>query len=615
MFSWFGKKKSIEVGSDTTTTDMSLDCSDDVNSHVRQYLKHYLFDNRNLRFGVLINGKWGVGKSHFIRDFLDRENFKNTVYISLYGLSSTEEINSLILYAQYPMLGWKPVQVVSELAGSALGVVGAHEPKISADKFVRIKNENIYIFDDLERCNMSMNIVLGFINEFIEGHGCKVIVIANEDGIDEDQVSNYRAEKEKVIGKTLSIKPSTQNALNYFITQLNSTKAKSFIENNYNEIINVYHLSEHNNLRILQQSLWDFERLIDAIDDIYIENSRSMIDLLRYFLAISIEIKKGIIISKDIENRSADILNYHIANNEGDEVIGINKISKKYPLVNFYVPVISDDVLLACLVDGLVIASDVNAALANSQYFLSIGKEEEPWFTLWHYSERSDQDFYNALKEFNNRFDRLEYEIDGVLHHVFGIKLFLSKSGVVEKPLEVVVQECIEYLDKLSALNKITPYKAGYGHEISYAGLGFLEADQPEFKTIIKHFKKLKEQAKEIFSQVELESLLSDMVNNTDEFVSKITGEEYRHLPILASTDPIEFVAKLITTHPYQQGLILKGLFSRYKSNQLEQNVPQEKEWLKLVIEEILSQADNQTAISAYRLKTNTAWYLSELVN
>lgn len=615
MFFGLGKKKSVEVCSDTTTTDMPQDYSDDVNSHVIQYLQHYLSDNRNLRFGVLINGKWGVGKSHFIRNFLDKKNIKNSVYISLYGLSSTEEINSLILYAQYPMLGWKPVQVVSGLAGSALGVVGAHEPNISADKFLRIKNENIYIFDDLERCCMPINMALGFINEFVEGHGCKVIVIANEDAIGKEQISNYRTEKEKVIGKTLSVKPSTQSALNYFITQLNSTGAKAFIEKNYNEIIDIYNLSEHNNLRILQQSLWDFERLFDEIDDVYIGKSRSMVDLLRYFLAVSIEIKKGTIISKDITNRAIDMLNHHAFKKEGDEVIGINKITHKYPLVNFYTPVISDEVILACLVDGLVITSNVNSALASSQYFLSVGKEEESWFTLWHYSERSEDEFYIALEKFNNSFKDFEFVIDGILPHVFGVKLFLSTSGVVEKPLELVVQECIEYLDKLFEMNMITPRKAGFEHEGSYAGLGYLNADLPEFKTIIEHFNKLREQAKEVFSEGELECLLSDMVNNTDDFVRKITGPEYSYLPILAFTDFKVFVNKLLSLHPYQQGLVFKALLSRYQNNKLNSNIPQEICWLKKVVEEILVQADKQSAISTYRLKRQVSWYLADFAN
>lgn len=612
MFTFLKKKKLGEVCSNTPTMDTSSDFNDDVNSHVRQYLKHYLSDNRNLRFGVLINGKWGVGKSHFVREFLESENIKNTVYISLYGLSSTEDINSLILYAQYPMLGWKPVQVVSGVAGSSLGILGAHKPDISADKFLRIKSDNIYIFDDLERCCMPMNMALGFINEFVEGHGCKVIVIANEDGINESQINSYRSEKEKVIGKTLSINPSVQSALNYFITQLNSTKAKEFIKCNYHDVINIYTLSEHNNLRILQQSLWDFERLFDAIDDIYISNTRSMVDLLRYFLAISIEIKKGTIISKDITNRATDMLNYHAFKKEGDEAIGINKITHKYPLVNFYTPVISDEIILACLVDGLVITSNVNAALSGSQYFLSIGKEEESWFTLWHYSERSENEFYIALEKFNSSFENFEFVTDGVLPHIFGIKLFLSKSGVVEEPLELVVQECIEYLDKLFEMKKISPRKAGFEHESSYAGLGYLEADLPEFKTIIEHFNKLREQAKEVFSEYELKCLLSDMVSNIDEFVKKITGPEYSYLPILAFTDYKTFVNNMLSLHPYQQGLVFKSLLSRYKNNQLDYNLPQEKCWLKKIVEEILVQADTQSAITAYRLKRQVSWYLAD---
>lgn len=50
---------------------------------------------------------------------------------------------------------------------------------------IRIFNysDTVLCFDDLERVNMSIDEVLGYINNFVEHDGIKVIIIGNEDEI------------------------------------------------------------------------------------------------------------------------------------------------------------------------------------------------------------------------------------------------------------------------------------------------------------------------------------------------------------------------------------------------------------------------------------------------
>ena len=47
--------------------------------------------------------------------------------------------------------------------------------------FSDISSKNyILIFDDLERCNMNVNNLLGYINNYVEHDGIKTIIISNE---------------------------------------------------------------------------------------------------------------------------------------------------------------------------------------------------------------------------------------------------------------------------------------------------------------------------------------------------------------------------------------------------------------------------------------------------
>lgn len=67
--------------------------------------------------------------------------------------------------------------------------------KIFFDKF----KKPLYIFDDLERCDIPINKTLGYINQFVEHKGKKAIIIANEKEIND--LDTYQRIREKLIGK------------------------------------------------------------------------------------------------------------------------------------------------------------------------------------------------------------------------------------------------------------------------------------------------------------------------------------------------------------------------------------------------------------------------------
>ena len=64
------------------------------NQVVIKYLNYYLSLKESPDYAVLINGHWGAGKTFFIKKFL--KNKDDFIYISLYGLSSIDEINTRI---------------------------------------------------------------------------------------------------------------------------------------------------------------------------------------------------------------------------------------------------------------------------------------------------------------------------------------------------------------------------------------------------------------------------------------------------------------------------------------------------------------------------------------
>jgi hypothetical protein len=148
-----------------------------------------------------------VGKTYLIKEFLRREldqKERKYVYVSLYGLSSLslEEIDEALLGAIYPALGWKATKIAARVGKSLLKRVGV-DADVKITDLVNRFDPNVFIFDDLERYEAPINKALGYINQFVEHDGCKVILVANEDeisegddygglGIHENETAEYR---------------------------------------------------------------------------------------------------------------------------------------------------------------------------------------------------------------------------------------------------------------------------------------------------------------------------------------------------------------------------------------------------------------------------------------
>ena len=158
-----------------------------------QVIKDYINDSI-YNYAVLIDGEWGSGKSFFIKEHLIPEIEVNNVdgkrefiYLSLYGIKSVEEISRQIyasLINKKVMRNEKVQKVTSTLTKILGDVIKNKGLEISNYKedFEALVNLNKYIliFDDLERCNCDVNEVLGYINNFVEHDGIKVILVANE---------------------------------------------------------------------------------------------------------------------------------------------------------------------------------------------------------------------------------------------------------------------------------------------------------------------------------------------------------------------------------------------------------------------------------------------------
>jgi hypothetical protein len=85
-----------------------------MNEHINDYLKYYISLPDSPGYAVLLRGDWGSGKSFFIRDFIQKNDPQQFIYITLFGVNSSKEINDQIFEQLHPFLASKGMKLAGK---------------------------------------------------------------------------------------------------------------------------------------------------------------------------------------------------------------------------------------------------------------------------------------------------------------------------------------------------------------------------------------------------------------------------------------------------------------------------------------------------------------------
>ena len=307
-------------------------------------------------YAIMINGEWGSGKTYFwnnkIKNKIEglRLNGRKytTIYMSLYGISNLEDISKKIFIETTQLMDKnlrKYMEAnnqthIPEYAKNGLDManffgVSQNGDKVDYSKFFSTEDK-ILCFDDLERANVDVIDILGYINNFVEHDHIKTIIICNEkelatklknsnlemktfiatylldkeggssktdkpmvEKIQEkieyvfDKANDYERIKEKLIGETFEYAPEFNYIINGILMRYESNPDLiRFLRENTYLITSTFNKSGTRNLRILKHALNDFKRIYELVSKSYPNISNKILQTMLIFtIAISFEIK------------------------------------------------------------------------------------------------------------------------------------------------------------------------------------------------------------------------------------------------------------------------------------------------------------------------------------
>ena len=252
---------------------------------------------------AVIKGSWGVGKTYFWNNYIDKKILdKNLIqiaysYISLFGKTSLSDVKKSLFHSAKPIssgakietafddqfahssslfnhLPWikdgiKKTQskapLLSWLTKNAqnIPVVKKFSNMISSFEYSLVNNY-IICFDDLERKGDTLTVkeIMGLIDELAIRKNCKIILIFNENSLDKDtDKKEFDSYREKVVDIELNYEPTCVENMKHVFP--NDFKQLSIISDAVNEL-------DIKNIRVLKKILWvinDFSSYLDGVPD------------------------------------------------------------------------------------------------------------------------------------------------------------------------------------------------------------------------------------------------------------------------------------------------------------------------------------------------------------
>jgi len=474
---------------------------------------------------------------------------------------------------------------------------------------LRNPKDHILVFDDLERCAMSIENILGYINRFVEHQGMKVIIVANEEKIlangndTSSDGTHYEKIKEKLIGKTFTVLPAVDSALCDFTKRVSDRDTRQFLKGQEKTIIYAYDLSGYKNLRYLRQSLLDFERLCRAVSKEHKRVDGLLVHLLQHTLAFSFEIRHSEIAASDITGMTAKYYSELFARD--NQHTTISRFIAKYAPYGLGNPLLSEECWTEFFDRGFVDAQAISDSLSKSAYFLD---ENTPsWVKLWNFRELTDEQFLELIEHIESEYDSASYEDIGVFVHIVGALMQLSDSGLYNRSKEEILSRAKHYTDQLKRDMKLPPNKISFPMQ-SYGGKGFQGTDFDEFKEFFTYVERKIEEAYLECLPREAENLLKIMKEDNQKFyrmicISNSSDQKYYNTPIFKYIDPDEYIKALLSIEASNRRYPILAMDERYKYDNINKEIEEELPWLISVRDKMISESElRKGKISGYFL-------------
>ena len=590
-------------------------------------------------YAIMINGEWGSGKTYFwnhkIKPKIEamQVNGKRLtpIYMSLYGISNLEEISKKIFIETTQLMdknlkkfmGASGVASIPEYAKTGLDMANFFGVTQNGDRLDYAQffstDDKVLCFDDLERANVDVIDILGYINNFVEHDNIKTIIICNEKELSTklknsnlemktfiatylldkenklniktdkpmverirdtieyvfDKANDYERIKEKLIGETFEYAPEFNYIINGLLMRYeNNADLIRFLRENTALITSTFNKSGTRNLRILKHALNNFKKIFDTVTNSYPNtNHRVLQTMLIFTIAISFEIKAGKITKDKFIN---------INNNEEYKSV---LVSSRVFMDNrqFYIKEFDNNYYYNFKAEYRFfkfIEKYVRTRIFDMKIFkenIEVIRDTVDTKQLPGYKRLLTEEYWKIPDDqFNGVIDEtLDYVKNGRIEIIQIVKLFSYFAYFIKKDLINYDMRTIKsvFFNGMNISSLTSTYCANVDEELSQVAVE--DEFEPDMEEILKHFNEINMQLKTKMYNEKAEEIFKYIPMKMEMFYDKF-DKECMNVPIFKYYDPFQTFQRISCASNEDIVTIKEKLVdraSRFK-NEIQEEIP-----------------------------------------
>ena len=574
---------------------------DDLVESILDYIRSDYTD-----YAIMINGEWGSGKTYFwnhkIRNRIENMTVNGkkltTIYMSLYGISNLEEISKKIFIETTQLMDKNLKKYmdsngqtfIPEYAKTGLDMANFFGVTQNGDKIDYASffstDDKVLCFDDLERANVDVIDILGYINNYVEHDHIKTIIICNEkelstklkssnlemktfiatylldkedkllttdkpmvEKIEEtienvfDKANDYERIKEKLIGETFEYAPEFTYIINGLLIRYeNNRDLIRFLRENTNLIVSTFIKSGTRNLRILKHALNDFKKVFDMVNKSYPNtNNRILQTMLIFTIAVSFEIKAGKVtkdkfvnINDNEEYKSLvvssrvfmDNRQFYIKEFDNNYYYNFKTEYRFFKFIEIYVRTrIFDMKTFKKDMEDIINTVDTDK-LPGYKRLLT----EEYW-------KISDDQFPKVISEVLESVKKGEIQLIDLIK-IYTYFVYFIKKGLIDYDIQTINSVFLNGMNVSSITSEYCPDAEEQIKQMSF------DENMPEMQEILARFRDLNNQLKDKMYRVKADTIFKNIPMKMEKFYDMF-DKECMDIPIFKYSDPYQIFQRI----------------------------------------------------------------------
>lgn len=251
-------------------------------------LKKYLTEPPS-GHAILLDGPWGSGKSFQWNLFSQSSEMSRfePITISVAGLISEEQLESALFQASLKDLGNAAMREAATVIGRALLRVVKIEPDDIQLKTDFSSGKTVICLDDIERFAGNFSVLFGFVLNLLDRGRIHCVLIADEARAVEKFGADFGTYKERIIGRTISIKANYLKFSTEVIQGIADQTTRNLLLSHSEYINHLIRLGSTFNLRTVRHFINETASLITEIRPIEESDIRPFLSAIFFWITSS----------------------------------------------------------------------------------------------------------------------------------------------------------------------------------------------------------------------------------------------------------------------------------------------------------------------------------------